>query len=414
MPVDKDHFLRSEAELILDQTRKAKAERTKDLGSPIQLAGVALDLHIRGDIAWIAENDAVIRKLNLETGKTLRLFKGHTAPVTTIAFYDKVKGSGDEKLLISGSWDKTVKVWDVETGRVLSSTEAHDDFVKTLLVIPSLDLLISSGSDKLIRFWNLSAFEEGKPLVSAGSLSAHTRPVEALAAHTIDGASAVLYTADTMGITKAWELRKEDGPSPRWQSTLKEELNHHRTKINEIMYGNGQLWSASSDETVQVHYDPPLPKDQKDGTRPMPPITHPTAARAVLPLSLTSLAEPYLLTGSGDVIRAYDISSPDEPELLGENDAHWHDVIALRLWMRKTPLENEPGKYQVEPWVVSASLDGTLRKWKLVDLLMPPAKPAEVPKQVAPAPQPPAEQKKDFGLTEDEERELAELMDEDD
>ena len=45
---------------------------------------------------------------------------------------------------------------------------------------------------------------------------------------------------------------------------------------------------------------------------------------------------------------------------------------------------------------------------------MPPAKPAEVPKQVVPAPRPPAEQKKDFGLTEDEERELAELMDEDD
>lgn len=123
---------------------------------------------------------------------------------------------------------------------------------------------------------------------------------------------------------------------------------------------------ASSDETVQVHYDPPLPKDQKDGARPMPPITHPTAARAVLPLSLTSLAEPYLLTGSGDVIRAYDISSPDEPELLGETDAHWHEVIALRLWVRKTPLENEPGKYKVEPWVVSASLDGTLRKWKLI------------------------------------------------
>jgi WD40 repeat protein len=106
--------------------------------------------------------------------------------------------------------------------------------------------------------------------------------------------------------------------------------------------------------------------DLKSETRPMPAITHPTAVRAVLPLQTTPLAEPYLLTGSGDVIRAYDISSPDEPELLGELDAHWHDIITLRLWLRKSPVEGELNKSKIEPWIVSASLDGTLRKWKLL------------------------------------------------
>ena len=123
-------------------------------------------------------------------------------------------------------------------------------------------------------------------------------------------------------------------------------------------------FSASADETVQVSYDPPL--DPKSGIRPMPPITHPTSVRALLPLFTAPLAEPYLLTASGDVIRAYDISSPDEPELLGEVDAHWHDIIALRLWMRKSAVVGQPGKFQVEPWIVSASLDGTLRKWRLI------------------------------------------------
>lgn len=93
---------------------------------------------------------------------------------------------------------------------------------------------------------DLSVFEEGKPLTSAGSLSAHTRPVEALAARQLSSTSAILYTADTMGIVKIWELTKEDGPSPRWRSSLKADLNYHRTKINEILYGNGQLWSGKS------------------------------------------------------------------------------------------------------------------------------------------------------------------------
>ncbi|THG95331.1 hypothetical protein EW026_g6301 [Hermanssonia centrifuga] len=210
-----------------------------------------------------------------------------------------------------------------------------------------------------------------------------------------------------MGIIKVWELQLETGPSPRWRSTLKEEFTYHRTRVNEILHGNGQLWSASSDDTVQVHDD--LPSTEKN-VKPMPPITHPAAVRAVLPLSTTVIAEPYLLTGSGDIIRAYDVSSPDEPELLGETDAHWHDVIALRLWMRKTTIEGEPGKIKIEPWIVSTSLDGTLRRWRLAELLNPPPKPSIEEKPTVPLPEV-KEEDDQFGMTEDEERELAELMD---
>jgi hypothetical protein len=98
--------------------------------------------------------------------------------------------------------------------------------------------------------------------------------------------------------------------------------------------------------------------------------------RCFLPLACTPLGEPYLLTGAGDVIRAYDLSdalaslpssapgiSSGEAELLGEVDAHWHDVTALRFWARRTA--TDAGGVAVEPWVVSASLDGTLRKWRL-------------------------------------------------
>ena len=78
---------------------------------------------------------------------------------------------------------------------------------------------------------------------------------------------------------------------------------------------------------------------------------------------MTDLAEPYVITGSGDIIRIYDVSSPEEPELLGEVDAHWHDVTALRLWVRRSVGDN--GQTRVEPWIISASLDGTIRKWRL-------------------------------------------------
>lgn len=48
------------------QARKEKAERYKDVGDPIDLPGVPLDIKIRGNYAWIAGSDHAARKINLK------------------------------------------------------------------------------------------------------------------------------------------------------------------------------------------------------------------------------------------------------------------------------------------------------------------------------------------------------------
>ena len=83
-----------------------------------------------------------------------------------------------------------------------------------------------------------------------GSLTDHTRPVENLAAHTLSDGSAILYTADTMGVIKVWKITKDDGTPSRWQSKLMDELKHHRTRINDMMYGNGYLWTGKSNSFI--------------------------------------------------------------------------------------------------------------------------------------------------------------------
>lgn len=309
---DSSNFLVAEAQLALEHARKAKAKRTNDMGLPIHLQGKALALHIRDGNAWIAESTHTAKKIDLETGKTLQVYKGHTGPVTSLAFCDKIKGSGGGKVLITGSWDQTIKLWDTDTKELISSTNAHSDFVKSLLAFPSLQLLVSSSSDKTIRFWDLSKPLEPAPLAAFGSISAHSRPVECLDGIERSEKTAVLYTADTMGIIKVWDLTFEDTSPPRWTSALRAEVDYHRTKINELIVGNGQLWTASADESVQVLPDISTSAPSKQ-TRT---ILHPTGVRAILPLSLTALSEPYLVTGAGDVIRTYDISNLEEPELL--------------------------------------------------------------------------------------------------
>ncbi|THH13607.1 hypothetical protein EW146_g6626 [Bondarzewia mesenterica] len=362
-------FLRAEAELLLEEARKQKAEKNKDVGEPITLPGVPIDIKIRGDYAWIAENTAVARKINLETGKTVQIYKGHSGPVTCVALCDKVPGSGDEKILITGSWDQTIKLWDTDTRKLISSTPAHSDFVKVLFVIPSLNLLISGSSDKAVRFWDLSSPTSPEKLPALGSISSHTRPVESLDAYIPTSSdshtelSPVLFTADTMGVIKAWDLKKEGGDRPIWRSTLRDDLAYHRTRINELIYGHGNLWTD---------------------------------------------AFPYLLGASGDVIRVYDISSLEEPEFIREVEGHWHDVTHLRVWLRKR--KDGLGK---EVWILSASLDGTIRKWKLAELIVPPKPVAEEKKEIPVAKPPSSSSNSGWTMTEEEDRELAELMEDD-
>lgn len=122
-----------------------------------------------------------------------------------------------------------------------------------------------------------------------------------------------------------------------------------------------EVLSASADEFVQV-----LSLARPDATPTS--LVHPTGVRAILPLSLTELGEPYLITGTGDIIRVYDVASLEDPELIQEIDAHWHDVTAIQLWDRK--YTGEDGKQRREPWIISTSLDGTLRKWRLPGRLL--------------------------------------------
>ncbi|KAL1683551.1 WD40-repeat-containing domain protein [Schizophyllum commune] len=398
---DTSKFLVSEAQLVKDEARRRKAEETKDLGDPLKLKGVPLDIKIVGNDAWIADNSHKIRKLDLETGNTLQLYSGHGGPVTSIAFVDSTP-KGDKGILISGSWDKTIRLWNTQDKSLISTTDAHSDFVKTLFVVPSLNLLFSGGSDKIVRLWDLSSAADGKPLQNVGTIDSHTRPIQCLHATATSDKSATLYTADTMGIIRLWELTKQDTEPQYWRSALKREFTHHRTGVNDLHVAPEYMWTASTDETVQLV---PLADVDDKKTKPPPAITHPGGVKAILPLALTDLAEPYLFTAAGDVIRTYDVSTPDEPELIGEVDAHWHNVTLLRLWIRRTV--GEDGKTRVEPWLVSASLDSTIRKWRLSDLLQPKSKAA------APKPTAKATAKPEFQMTAEEEAELDELLDSD-
>ncbi|CAE7133482.1 unnamed protein product [Rhizoctonia solani] len=452
---DTSNFFRSEADIAAEEARTRKAERTKHIGSPVELKGKVIRLVVRDGEAWTAESGSVVRRTNLVTGKSVQVYRGHTGPVTCLAFF---KPESDRTILLSGAWDQTIKAWDTETGNLLSTTKAHSDFLKTLLVIPHLKLLVSGSSDKRVKLWDLSVLispaTHTESLIQIGSTTGHTRPVECLAADS--STSCRIYSADSMGVIKAWEVESHPAPTSSRRLTHVSDLQAHTMGITDMWVAHGRVWSGELDVPVAVigfiptygaffcrnlaSTDNTVCVQTLDAGAVSPSLGHATHVRSLIPLHLTPAALPVLVTGSATgSLHIWDlewVGDGDDPAVIdgsgaresGTVDVHSHEVTALALWVRQPAAEATtetadegkelPRVKSVEPWVVSGSLDGTLRRWRLSDLLD--GKYSKITQEAietkadSSKADPPGIKSKTFAMTEEEERELAELISDED
>ncbi|RMZ82536.1 hypothetical protein DV737_g2013, partial [Chaetothyriales sp. CBS 132003] len=109
--------------------------------------------------------------------KNIRTLPGHDHSISAIRFVPS--GAAGAPLsgntLVSASWDKTLRLWDVTTGYCLKTLKGHTDWVRA--VTPSLDgrWLLSAGNDHVPRLWDASTGE------SKISFLGHEHVLEAVA-----------------------------------------------------------------------------------------------------------------------------------------------------------------------------------------------------------------------------------------
>ncbi|KAL8706097.1 MAG: hypothetical protein Q9201_000799 [Fulgogasparrea decipioides] len=130
--------------------------------------------------------DATIKIWNLETCEEIRTLTGHASGIRCLQF--------DDTKLISGSIDRSLKVWNWHTGQCLSTYTGHSGGVIGLHFDSAL--LASGSMDKTIKIWN---FEDKSTFILRG----HTDWVNAVR---LDTASRTVVSASDDCTVKMWDL----------------------------------------------------------------------------------------------------------------------------------------------------------------------------------------------------------------
>src|SRR5262249_41083037 len=146
----------------------------------------------------------------------------------------------DGKLLLTGSLDKTVKVWDVAGGKELRTLAAHDDWVLSVAVSRDGRFFVSGSKDRTARVWDLRTW---KPLHTLRGPS----PVEGV------GISPDGKTIATAG----WGVAGSPGPLRLWDAATGKEvgtLTGHPAQVSVAAFSpdGTTLATCSHDQTVRL------------------------------------------------------------------------------------------------------------------------------------------------------------------
>jgi len=96
-------------------------------------------------------DDKTVKIWDVISGRCLQTLEGHSNWVQSVVF------SPDSQRLASGSDDKTVKIWDAASGRCLQTLEGHSNWVQSVVFSPDSQRLASGSDDKTVKIWDATS-----------------------------------------------------------------------------------------------------------------------------------------------------------------------------------------------------------------------------------------------------------------
>ena len=103
-----------------------------------------------GRLILSGSHDRLLHLWEAETGRESLRIAGHTDRLTGVAF------TPDDRMAVSSGADRTVRLWDLEDGREIRKFEGHTDVAQSVAVSPDGRRIVSGGLNELF-LWDLAS-----------------------------------------------------------------------------------------------------------------------------------------------------------------------------------------------------------------------------------------------------------------
>ncbi|MEH1856159.1 MAG: serine/threonine-protein kinase [Nostoc sp.] len=155
--------------IVLDRQNWQCVQTLKGHSSMVHAIAISPD----GQFIASGSNDKTIKLWQIGTGKLVRQMgrwsSSHSSMVHSVAFSpisanfsyqgDSGKSTGvtnlNRGILASGSWDNTIKLWDVNTGKEIRTLTGHANWVNSVAFSPDGKFLASGSADCTIKLWQV-------------------------------------------------------------------------------------------------------------------------------------------------------------------------------------------------------------------------------------------------------------------
>lgn len=148
-----------------------------------------------GQFALSGSWDGTLRLWDLNFGTTTRRFVGHTKDVLSVAF------SADNRQIVSGSRDKTIKLWNTlgECKFTIDDVNSHTEWVSCVRFSPNQEtpIIVSGGWDKAVKVWSLTNCK------LAANLVGHTGYINTV---TVSPDGTLCASGGKDGTARLWDL----------------------------------------------------------------------------------------------------------------------------------------------------------------------------------------------------------------
>jgi len=106
-----------------------------------------------GKYLLTGSRDKTMKLWEVETGRELITYFGHESTINDISV------SGDDKFILTSSADKTARLWELKTGELIKTFTGHSDILTAVSFVPGQSQFISAGYDNEAFLWDIESSE---------------------------------------------------------------------------------------------------------------------------------------------------------------------------------------------------------------------------------------------------------------